>query len=210
MSETIPVSYLVESGQCSSACLLALSSDTTCCSCKCGGAYHGSLSDALVKRNKVAGLWYEPQDVVMLGSDEFVDFERGGVNEFNRVYRLSHGTFGAVIKRGNRDYQVEFDHQDSRSVASIERWEHFCRFCDALLLSARVRSIVYPTRPFGEYEFFFSATGIPSLKEATVIHDAALNLRYDTLSDWTDRFTQRLVPLIQRKEVCNDLVQSGR
>ena len=230
---SVPVEYLLRSHQCSANCLLALGDSQ--CTCPCGGRYHGALSNSVVSasdRHIVS--WYTRDDVVDLYKDEYVDC-RKSIEPLNQLYSNSHGSLETVIRHNDADYEVRFDYPESRFVAAVEKYLDFCEFCDALLLSGRVKQITknMPTKAKyltgyapdkqalermkrggmtyqdvqkyredpSSYGFTFSATGIRSIREATVIHNQTLNLRYGTfLENEPDVFTNRIISLIPSRQ----------
>lgn len=139
-NEMIPVEIVLREGLCTPNCLLALESDDkNKCSCRCGGKYHGSLACSYV----IPGLsnnWWETEEAVYLDHDEYVDAYGKGMNEFNRIYRISHGRFNAVIRDGRQTYSVRFDYESFHPSGSVQDFNNLERLMNALMISRRITS----------------------------------------------------------------------
>ena len=184
-SDMLPVESVLREGRCTPNCLLALDGDDKSkCSCRCGGSYHGALSDCCVIKSESSN-WWIPEEVVRLDCNEYVDLHGKGVFEFNRVRRESYGRFGAVVKEDKSKYSVRFDFESFRANGSHNDFDKIHRLLSALLLSRRITG--YHLNGDCLTDFVdsyldpcvdFSVGGIGNFDEAKVIHNVLLDFCY--------------------------------
>ena len=212
-NEMIPVEIVLREGLCTPNCLLALESDDkNKCSCRCGGKYHGALSETVVVGPESYN-WWNQDEVVDLRGREYVDLERGGTEEFNRAYRASYGKFGAVIKTGKNLYCVRFDFNHKFPSGRENDYNALHRLFDALLLARRISSYTMPgnymdvfwplergkrVRNYCGIDFYVG--GIKSKDEAIVIHNDILMFIYTSyalnLEDQIERVRKYAVNML--------------
>lgn len=184
-----PVESVLREGLCTPNCLLALESDDNrACSCRCCGAYHGALAEAVVvrgKANRKPNNWWNQDEVVKLDHDEYVDMYEKGTWEYNRIYRASHGKFGAVLKNGASMYSVKFEFVSFKPNGCQADFDKIERLLNALLMSKRISGYNINSDCLGDFgssyldpcvDFFVG--GIRKLDEAKVIHNVFLDFCY--------------------------------
>ena len=165
---------LVESGQCTPQCLLALNSK---CDCPCNGRWHGVLAAAEVDADQ-ARPWYARHcGYSQLILDNLCPAIRAGIPEYNRHYRAAirdHRVF-AVAQRHGQTWETHVDvctawsrenGYDRLADDAVELWGSILA---ALMRSWRIRSRSWG----GELP---TAYGVKTQAEAQVLGALAVEL----------------------------------